>query len=110
LFKVDFEKANDSIDWRYLEAVMIKMNFPTLWRKWIMECMSTTLTLILVNGSPIKEYKFERRLIQGGPFSPFIFLIAAEGLNVIMQGTIEVKWVIYIFFIWGSLLAVIPAS
>jgi hypothetical protein len=33
LFKVDFEKAYDSIDWGYLEAVMIKMGFPTLWCK-----------------------------------------------------------------------------
>jgi hypothetical protein len=30
LFKVDFEKAFDSFDWCYLEAVMKKMNFPTL--------------------------------------------------------------------------------
>lgn len=38
LFKVDFEKAYDSIDWKYLEEVMMKMGFPTLWRKWIKEC------------------------------------------------------------------------
>jgi len=37
LFKVDFEKAFDSVDWGYVEATMKKMNFPTLWWKWIME-------------------------------------------------------------------------
>jgi hypothetical protein len=31
LFKVDFEKAYDSVDWGYLEAVMGKMGFPSLW-------------------------------------------------------------------------------
>jgi len=31
LFKVDFKKAYDSIDWGYLEEVMLKMGFPTLW-------------------------------------------------------------------------------
>jgi len=41
LFKVDFEKAYDSIDWKYLDAVMSKMGFPTLWRKWIKECKET---------------------------------------------------------------------
>ena len=30
LFKVDFEKEFDSVDWCYLEAVMKKINFPTL--------------------------------------------------------------------------------
>jgi len=33
LFKVDVEKAYDSIDWIYLDEVMFKMRFPTLWRK-----------------------------------------------------------------------------
>jgi len=33
LFKVDFEKAYDTVDWGYLDEVMIKMGFPPLWRK-----------------------------------------------------------------------------
>ena len=89
LFKVDFEKAFDSIDWSYLESVMRKMNFPTLWRKWIMECISTTTTSVLVNGSPTDEFKFERGLRQGDPLSPFLFLIAVEGLNVMMKALVE---------------------
>lgn len=30
LFKVNFEKANDLVDWRYLNDVMCKMNFSTI--------------------------------------------------------------------------------
>ncbi|PNY01535.1 cysteine-rich receptor-like protein kinase, partial [Trifolium pratense] len=41
LFKVEFEKAYDSVDWDYLEEVMTKMNFPIVWRAWIMECVKT---------------------------------------------------------------------
>jgi hypothetical protein len=41
LFKVDFEKAYDSVDWGYLDAVMAKMAFPPLWRKRIRECVCT---------------------------------------------------------------------
>jgi len=33
LFKVDFEKSYDLVDWKYLCDVMVKMNFSSLWRK-----------------------------------------------------------------------------
>jgi len=92
LFKVDFEKAFDSIDWSYLESVMKKMNFPTLWRKWIMECISTATTFVLVSGSPADEFKFERGLRQGDPLSPFLFLLVAESLNVMMKAR-KFSWI-----------------
>jgi len=52
LFKVDFEKAYDSVDLNYLDTIMQKMNFPTLWRKWMSECIGTATASVLVNGCP----------------------------------------------------------
>jgi len=44
------------IGWGYLDEVMHLMGFPTLWQKWIKEwikeCIGTTTTSVLVNGSP----------------------------------------------------------
>jgi len=90
LFKVDFEKAYDSMDFIYLEEVMKQMNFPTLWRKWMSECVGTATASVLVNGSPTDEFLLERGLRQGDPLSPFLFLLAVEGFNVLMQSVVEV--------------------
>jgi hypothetical protein len=88
VFKVDFENAYDSVDFKYLDSVMVHMNFPTLWRKWISECIETSTTSVLVNGSPTKEFPFGRGLRQGDLLSPFLFLLAAKGFNVLMNALV----------------------
>ena len=67
---------------------MVKMNFPCLWRSWIMECVTTAIASVLVNGCPTDEFNFERGICQGDPLSPFLFLLAAAGLNVMMSAVV----------------------
>ncbi|GJR17850.1 RNA-directed DNA polymerase, eukaryota, reverse transcriptase zinc-binding domain protein [Tanacetum coccineum] len=67
LFKVDFEKDFDSLDWRFLDHTMDQMGFILKWRNWIKGCLNSTFGSVIVNGSPTKEFKINKGLRQGLP-------------------------------------------
>ncbi|XP_071708247.1 uncharacterized protein [Rutidosis leptorrhynchoides] len=89
IFKVDFEKAFDSLNWDYLLEVMKCMGFGTKWCKWISSCLKSATISILINGSPTSEFNLKRGVRQGDPLSPFLFIIAAEGLNILTKVAVD---------------------
>ncbi|PNX71762.1 cysteine-rich receptor-like protein kinase, partial [Trifolium pratense] len=90
LFKVDFERAYDTVNWLFLERMMIKMGFSEGWLKWMRACIFESSMSILVNGSPTEDFIVGRGLRQGDPLSPFLFLIVAEGLAGLMKRAVEI--------------------
>ncbi|XP_022008346.1 uncharacterized protein LOC110907712 [Helianthus annuus] len=89
IFKVDINKANDSLNWKYLDSVLAQMNFPERWRGWIMATLVSSRASVLVNGSPTMEFECTRGLRQGDPLSPFLFVIAMETLSGIMKKAVS---------------------
>ena len=85
VFKVDFEKAYDSVSWGFLDYMLMRMGFCERWRKWINVCMSSATISILINGCPSQEFVPKRGLRPGDPLAPLLFNIVVEGLTGLMR-------------------------
>ncbi|GJS65283.1 putative RNA-directed DNA polymerase, eukaryota, reverse transcriptase zinc-binding domain protein [Tanacetum coccineum] len=89
VFKVDFEKAFDSVRWDFLDLVMDKLVFGLKWRSWIQGCLNKGRSSVLVNGSPTSEFEVFKGLRQGDPLSPFLFILVMEALHAITRKSVE---------------------
>jgi hypothetical protein len=50
IFKIDFEKAYDTVSWDFLEEVLFKKGFDPLWVSWIMQLVKGGHTAVNIEG------------------------------------------------------------
>ncbi|RVX21544.1 putative ribonuclease H protein [Vitis vinifera] len=89
VFKIDFEKAYDHVNWDFLDHVLEKKGFSPRWRSWMRGCLSSVSYAILVNGNAKGWVKAARGLRQGNLLSPFLFTIVADVLSRMLLKTEE---------------------
>lgn len=68
IFKVDFEKAYNLINWEYLGYVMVPFRFREKWSRWISASLRSDRASVLVNGGPTSELSLHKGLCQGNPY------------------------------------------
>lgn len=75
MMKLDLSKAYNQLNWNYLRAILSAYGFDNRWIEWIYNMISTPNFSILVNGTPMSTFNATRGIRQGGPISPFLFIM-----------------------------------
>nr|GFA71333.1 hypothetical protein [Tanacetum cinerariifolium] len=83
-FKVDIQKAYDTVECGFLRKILIGFGFHDRMIAWIMECVETTSYSISINGN-LHGY------FQGDPLSPYLFTLVMEVLTLMIKRRVEVS-------------------
>ncbi|XP_078165205.1 uncharacterized protein LOC144559911 [Carex rostrata] len=81
LYKVDFAKAFDTVDWCFLVSLLIERGFPPRWLSAVLNVLQTSSSTIRVNGSITDYFDHKRGLRQGDPLLPMLFILVTDSLN-----------------------------
>ncbi|GJS37922.1 putative RNA-directed DNA polymerase, eukaryota, reverse transcriptase zinc-binding domain protein [Tanacetum coccineum] len=90
-FKVDIQKAYDTVDWKFLEHILHKFGFNPVMIKWIMACVTSSSFSIGLNGDIHGFFKGKRGLRQGDPLSPYLFTLVMEVLTLMLKKKVRLS-------------------
>lgn len=79
--KLNMLKAYDHVDWGMLTRIISKFGFSHKLVDLILRCISSDSVELLLNGSVFGRVDVERGIHQGGPLSPFLFILYSKLLS-----------------------------
>ena len=91
LLCLDFEKAFDSLDWSFLFRVLRSFGFGDSICKWVESFYRNIKSTVVVNGTPTEWFDITRGCRQGDPLSPYLFVLCAEILAIMIREDKDIK-------------------
>ncbi|KAJ0548751.1 putative RNA-directed DNA polymerase [Helianthus annuus] len=90
-FKIDIQKAYDTVEWSFLENTLKGFGFHAKMIKWVMACVSSTSFSLAINGNLFGYFKGKRGLRQGDPMSPYLFTMVMEVLTLLLNRQVSLS-------------------
>lgn len=103
--KLDMAKAYDRVEWNYLRGILLHLGFDDMF----VENTSVSFS-VRVNGYMTEVFKPTRRIRQGDPILPYLFLLYAEGLSYLLKSvgpvhisrgirvSVHAPWILHLLF------------
>ena len=91
LMLIDFEKAFDSVSWNFLYKVLEKFGFDEKFISWIKMFNKKINAHIIQCGFLSEPIPIQRGCRQGDPISPYLFLLVAEILSILIDKNPDIK-------------------
>ena len=91
LLCLDFEKAFDSLDWKFMFKTLKAYGFGEDLCQWIATFYKDIKSTVIVNGQTTPWFEIKRGCRQGDPISSYIFILCAEILSLMIKENKDIK-------------------
>ena len=88
---VEFEKAFGSVFWTFIEKVLDIFTFGPDIKQWVKAFYANASTCVSVNGHYSSWFNIGRGVRQGDPLSPYLCLVCAEVLSIMIRQKEQIK-------------------
>ena len=91
LVLIDFEKAFDTVSWKFLHRTLEFFNFGEHFRRWIHLLYTSPLCCVSNNGHATEFFEISRGIRQGCPISALLFILVPEVLAINIRQRDDIK-------------------
>ena len=94
LIFIAFEKAFDSVEWKFLINCLEAFNFGSNFLRWVKLFDKNIKSCIMNNGTSSNFFVLERGVRQGDPLSPYLFIVVVETLAIAIRQNAAIRGIV----------------
>jgi hypothetical protein len=85
IFKIDFKKTYDKINWSFVQQTLWMKGFSPTWRRWIAYFMEGGHVGIKINDTVSQNFQTKKGVRQGDSLSPILFNIVVDMFMILIN-------------------------